>query len=149
MSDNLDEYLAELQARCDAEARDLYGDASVARWQAPPRRGRLEHPDAVGTAGSGREAITVYLRLDKGRVAQASYTTDGCGPSQICGDAAAELASGARPEELAGVTESTIIERLGKLPEQKHHCARIAARALARAAAALAGETGRKEAADG
>ena len=61
---------------------------------------------------------------------QATFQTDGCGSSTVCGSFAAELAMGKTPDELTDITGETILEILGGLPKEDRHCAFLAADAL-------------------
>lgn len=74
--------------------------------------------------------MDIFLKFKEGTVSEASFTTDGCGPSMICGSLAAELAIGKDPEELKKITAETILEVIGGLPEEDQHCASLAANTL-------------------
>jgi NifU-like protein involved in Fe-S cluster formation len=63
-------------------------------------------------------------------VAAASFTTDGCGPSAICGSFAAELSLGRKIEDLADFAGEAILARTGGLPEDDRHCAFLSAAAV-------------------
>jgi hypothetical protein len=66
----------------------------------------------------------------KGWDKAASFVTDGCGASTVCGSLAAETALGKTPEQLADVTGETILAILGVFPEEDRHCAFLAAETL-------------------
>ena len=74
--------------------------------------------------------IQIFLKFEKNVVKEASFTSDGCGCSQVCGSFAAELAIGKTRKELTKITGETILRAVGKLPEEDWHCAFIAAEAL-------------------
>jgi nitrogen fixation NifU-like protein len=74
--------------------------------------------------------MEIFLRLEGDRVKEASFFTDGCGSSTVCGSFAAELALGRTPDELIDITGERILEILGGLPEEDRHCAFLAAEAL-------------------
>ncbi|MBI9088185.1 MAG: iron-sulfur cluster assembly scaffold protein [Desulfobacterium sp.] len=128
MADKLDKFLDDLQEKVFDEARGVLGDKGFDRWQNPRYRGRLPnytvHGHALGDCG---DSMDIYLRFDKDRVAEASYMTDGCGSSQVCGSFAAEMSTGRRAEELADITGEVILEKLGDVPEDDQHCAFLAA----------------------
>lgn len=128
MADRLDRFLDDLQETIFDEARGVLGDKGFDRWQNPRYRGRLPnydvHAHALGDCG---DSMDIYLRFDKDRVAEASYMTDGCGSSQVCGSFAAEMSCGKRVEELADITGEVILEKLGDMPEDDQHCAFLAA----------------------
>ena len=74
--------------------------------------------------------MEIYLKFEDGRVKQASYFTDGCASSQICGSFAAELSIGKDPDELTEITSESILGEIGGLPDEDRHCAALAAEAL-------------------
>jgi len=128
MADRLDRFLDDLQEKIFDEAKEVLGDKGFDRWQNPCFRGRMEnfdvHAHALGDCG---DSMDIYLRFDKERVAEATYMTDGCGSSQVCGSFAAEMSTGRRVEELADITGEVILEKLGDVPEDDQHCAFLAA----------------------
>ncbi|MFH1154489.1 MAG: iron-sulfur cluster assembly scaffold protein [Pseudomonadota bacterium] len=128
MADRLDQFLDDLQKKIFNEAKEVLGDQGFERWQNLKFRGRLEqfnvHGHALGDCG---DSMDIYLKLDGERVAEASYLTDGCGSSNVCGSFAAEMSIGRQVEELADITGEIILSRLGNVPEDERHCAFLAA----------------------
>jgi nitrogen fixation protein NifU and related proteins len=68
--------------------------------------------------------------LKKERVKEATFRTDGCSSSTVCGSFAAELSLGKNPDEVVEISGETILEILGGLPEEDRHCAFLAAETL-------------------
>ncbi len=68
-------------------------------------------------------------------MSDASFQTDGCGPSQICGSFAAELVLGKNTDEIKEITNETILNVIGGLPGEDQHCALLAANTLQEAIA--------------
>ncbi len=60
----------------------------------------------------------------------ASFVTDGCGSSSVCGSFAAEMALGKTPDELTDITGEAILDKIGTFPEEEEHCAYLAAETL-------------------
>lgn len=128
MADSFDQFFDELQEKIFDDAREVLGDKGFDRWQNPKFRGRLENFDAHGhVLGDCGDSMDIYLRFDRERVAEASYVTDGCGSSNVCGSFAAEMSIGKRVEELADITGEVILDKLGNVPEDEQHCAFLAA----------------------
>ena len=71
-----------------------------------------------------------FLKFEKSKVKEATFLTDGCGSSMVCGSFAAELALGETPDELVEVSGETILKILGCFPEENRHCAFLAADTL-------------------
>ncbi len=131
MSDKLDDFLKELQDKIYDETVRDYGEKAFERWLNPSHMHPMEDPDGYGRIkGPCGDTMEIFLRFDKGRVVEASFLTDGCGPSMICGSLAAELASGKEPDEIEKITDKTILETIGGLPEDDQHCALLAANTL-------------------
>ncbi len=71
-----------------------------------------------------------FLKFQDDRVHEASFQTDGCGNSAVCGSFAAEMALDKTPDELIEITGEGILEFLGGFPENDRHCAFLAAETL-------------------
>ncbi len=93
--------------------------------------GRLPLADGYARhTGSCGDTMEIFLRFEDGRVKEASFLTDGCASSMVCGSLAAELAIGKNPEDLKHITGETILKALGGLPKDEEHCAFLAADTL-------------------
>jgi nitrogen fixation NifU-like protein len=66
-------------------------------------------------------------------VKEASFQTNGCGATTVCGSFAAEMALGKDPDELLEVTGQSILDKVGGLPKENEHCATLAAETLGQA----------------
>ena len=131
MSDDLDDFARNLQAQIFEETKQAYGTAAFERWLHPMYNGKIDHPDGYArVTGPCQDTMEIFLRFEDGRVAEASFQTDGCGSSAVCGSFAAEMALGKTPDELLDVTGDAILERLGGLPEEEEHCAQLAGETL-------------------
>jgi nitrogen fixation NifU-like protein len=128
---SLDDFVNDLQAEIDSDALAAYGPEAFARWKKPLYMGPMPEADACGrVTGTCGDTIQVFLRVVDGRVAAATFTTDGCGPSAICGSFAAEMSMGRKVEELVDFAGEAILERTGGLPEGDRHCAFLSAAAV-------------------
>jgi len=131
MSDDFDTFVQDLQDQIYDEARRDYGDVAYERWRNPRYAGALENPDGYGRlTGTCGDTMQIFLKFQGDRVTEATFQTDGCGSSTVCGSFAAELALGRSPEELTEITGETILDILGGLPEEDRHCAFLAAGTL-------------------
>ena len=118
----------------DAEAFELYlGDTS--RRAAPFAGG---YDGAAGGAICG-DLIRISLDPGNGRIEQASFEAEGCAAARAAVAVAAELAEGATAIELAAVGPPDIAAALGGLGPEGFHAVELAADALHRALARLAG----------
>ncbi|MFZ5569675.1 MAG: iron-sulfur cluster assembly scaffold protein [Thermodesulfobacteriota bacterium] len=129
--DNFDDFVNNLQAEIFEEAKSAYGEKGFQRWRNPRYHGRMEQPDAhARITGKCGDTIEIYLQFNNGCVSRASYFTDGCASSSLSGSFAAELAMGKNPDELADITGEAILQAIGRLPKEDHHCTELAAATL-------------------
>ncbi|MBW1759543.1 MAG: iron-sulfur cluster assembly scaffold protein [Deltaproteobacteria bacterium] len=134
MGDTLDDFVNDLQQEIYDDAREAYGETGYQRWMNPCYMGVIENPDGYcKVRGECGDSIEIYLKFDKGKVEKASFQTDGCISSILCGSFAAEMAMGKDPEELIEITGEAIIKKMGKIPEKDRHCAFLAANTLQQA----------------
>lgn len=131
MSDTLDDFVQELQEQIFEETKETYGEIAYQRWLNPLYMGEMIDPDAYARVrGVCGDTMEIFLKFEKDRVKDASFRTDGCGSSTVCGSFVAEMSIGKNPDELLEVTGEAIIEKLGKLPKEDEHCAFLAAETL-------------------
>ena len=131
MADGFDEFARTLQQRIYEETREAYGRKAFERWRRPLYVGAMLNPEGYGCVkGICGDTMEIFLRFENDRVKEATFQTDGCGSSTVCGSFAAELAHGGTPDEVAEITGEMILEVLGGLPEEERHCAFLAAETL-------------------
>ena len=131
MSDPIDAFVDNLQEQIFDETREVYGEAGFQRWRHPLYNGRMENPDShAGITGQCGDTMEMFLVFENGRVKDATYTTNGCGASTVCGSFTAEMALGKTPDELAGITGEKVLAEIGTFPDADQHCAFLAAETL-------------------
>jgi nitrogen fixation NifU-like protein len=93
--------------------------------------GTIGRPDGYArVSGSCGDTMEIFLKFAGERVKEATFQTNGCGASIVCGSFAAELSIGKNPDEIAQITGETILRILGDLPKEDRHCAFLAAETL-------------------
>jgi nitrogen fixation NifU-like protein len=131
MADEFDDFTRSLQSQIYEETREAYGEVAFERWLKPMYVGVMRDPDGYGrVTGTCGDTMEIFLRFEKDRVKAATFRTDGCGPSTVCGSFAAELAHGKNPEEIVDITGELILNIFGGLPKEDRHCAFLAAETL-------------------
>jgi nitrogen fixation NifU-like protein len=132
MTDPLDEFMARTQEYMDEAALERFGPKIFARWDTPRFMKPLPLPDRVGEAADPKhgDTVTLFLKLEGERVAEASFLASGCGPTIVCGEAVAELIQGKHLDEAAKLDVGDILALLETLPANKHRCATLAVQAL-------------------
>jgi nitrogen fixation NifU-like protein len=116
-----------------AEGLPGYSATTIDHFRHPRNVGRLEAANAVGTVDdrATENVITIYLRIEAGRVVEARFRTFGCSACIAASSAVTELVRGKTIRPARGIDAVAILAALDGLPEGKRHCADLAARALA------------------
>lgn len=131
MNNNFESFMEELQNKIFEDTRAEFGDIAFQRWRKPLYMGKMENADGYGRiTGSCGDTMEFFLKFEKDNVREASFKTNGCGSSIVCGSFAAELAIGKIADELPDITGDKILEILKVFPEEDRHCAFLAAEAL-------------------
>ncbi|MCB2194190.1 MAG: iron-sulfur cluster assembly scaffold protein [Deltaproteobacteria bacterium] len=131
MREDLKEAAMNLQEKIFDDTKNAFGVPAFERWQKPLYRGGMDNPDGYARiTGPCKDTMEIFLKFENDRVKEASFETDGCGSSVVCGSFAAEMALHKTPDELLYVTGEDILERLGGLPEVERHCAFLAGETL-------------------
>ena len=112
-----------------------YSDIVLEHFRAPRNMRVMEKPDAVGVAGEPGHGnfMVIYLRLQGGRIAEATYQTHGCCPSIAAGSWLTNRLRGVGVGDARDWSAPRIEAGLGGLPPHKAHCAFLAETALRRA----------------
>ena len=131
MGNELDDFVNGLQNQIMQETKAEFGQVAFERWQNPLYVGAIDTPDGYGRiTGPCGDTMQIFLKFENNKVKEATFLTDGCGYSLVCGSFAAELAIGKSPEQLAKVTAEAILKILGSVPDGYKHCAFLAADTL-------------------
>jgi len=113
------------------DMRAVYSEKTIEHFLNPRNLGKIPAPDGFGRiTGSCGDTMEIYLEVRDDRVINASFWTDGCGPSIASGSMVTELAKGKSVSEARKVTQQDVLDALGGLPEDSLHCALLAANTL-------------------
>jgi nitrogen fixation NifU-like protein len=74
--------------------------------------------------------MEIYLKLRNDKVINASFWTDGCGPSIASGSMITEMAKKMNISEAQRISQHDVLAALDGLPEESEHCALLAANTL-------------------
>jgi len=117
-----------------AKAGELYSETLLQHGIDPRTCGAMEEPDAhARITGDCGDTVEFFLRIRQGRIEAATFTTDGCIFSIASCSVAAEMATGRTLSRCIAINQSSIADRLGKIPADHEHCALLAAMTLQRA----------------
>jgi nitrogen fixation NifU-like protein len=134
MAADLDRFVKELQRQIIEEARAVYSDRVIQEFTNPKNVGRLAEPDAQATVqGQCGDTMEISLRLNGEKIEEASFTTDGCGPTVACGSMLTAMVQGTSLDEAKRIRPQRLIDALDGLPEESVHCAELAVTTLKKA----------------
>ncbi len=111
---------------------NMYTDKVMDHFSNPRNVGQIEHPNVVvkvGDPGCG-DAVLIFLKIDNDVITDVKYKVYGCGAAIATTSMASTMIIGKSLDEALEVTDDTVAEALGGLPENKMHCSNLAATAI-------------------
>jgi nitrogen fixation NifU-like protein len=135
-NDKWDRLVAELQREIEEKEQALYSPKVLEQVRNPKHLGRMQAPDAraVLTGWCG-DTMEFYLRLNGNTIEEATFLTDGCGPSVACGNMLTTMVQGLALAEANRIDPEDLLVALDGLPEDSAHCATLAVNTLRQAIA--------------
>jgi nitrogen fixation NifU-like protein len=113
------------------DMKQTYSEKTINHFLNPRNLGEIAAPDGFGrVVGGCGDTMEIYLKVRDDKVVNASFWTDGCGPSIASGSAVTELAKGRSIPEINKITQQDVLDALGGLPDENLHCALLAANTL-------------------
>jgi nitrogen fixation NifU-like protein len=114
-----------------------YSAIATEHYRNPRNVGRLDDANGVGIVDdrATENLITIYVRVQAGRIAAARFRTFGCSACIAASSVTTELARGRTMAQAERIDAASVLEALDGLPSGKEHCAALAAQALAAALA--------------
>jgi len=124
---DFDQMVEELQRQIVEQERAVYSARVIEEAYHPRNLGRMTEPDAYGRVrGWCGDTMEIYLRLNGEWIEEATFMTDGCGPSIACGSMLTVMVRGVSLEKAGGIKPEDLIAALDGLPEESVHCAELA-----------------------
>ena len=128
---DFDRLVAELQQQIVEQEQALYSAKVIEETHNPKNLGCMDEPDAYGVVqGWCGDTMEVYLRLNGDRISEATFMTDGCGPSVACGNMLTTMVRRMSLKEAGEIRPEDLIAALDGLPEESLHCAELAVSTL-------------------
>jgi len=96
------------------------------------KREVLRNPDGYGKSSRGEcgDTIEIFLTLRDGRIASASFETNGCLYTLASANAVVHMVEGKTIEDAWEITPEEVMDYLETLPRAEKHCAQLAVRTL-------------------
>jgi len=110
---------------------ETYSATVIEHARNPRNLGMLPKADGYAAVmGRCGDTMEIWLRVRDGRITEATFDTNGCGPNIATLSVLTELAKGKGIGEARDITPEYVLDRLGGLPEENIECAFLATAAL-------------------
>jgi len=110
----------------------LYSEKVMDHFRNPRNVGEIEDADGIGQVGNAKcgDIMRITLKIEDGVIADAKFTTFGCGSAIATSSMATEIIKGRPVEEALELSNQAVVEALDGLPPQKIHCSVLAEEAV-------------------
>ena len=113
------------------EMRKIYFEITIDHAMNPRNVGNLMDADGFAkVTGPCGDTMEIWLRVNNGTIAEATFMIDGCGTSIASGSMVTEMAKEKSIIEARKISQQDVLNALGGLPEESQHCALLAANTL-------------------
>jgi nitrogen fixation NifU-like protein len=122
-----------------ASIRDMlvssgYAEEAIHYFLTKPNLGPLQGANHVTElTGPCGDTMKCFIKVDKGRIADAKYQVLGCPGAVSAAMALADLIRGKTLSEALEIKDRDVFRRLVQIPDQKQHCIRLAVKTLEKA----------------
>jgi nitrogen fixation NifU-like protein len=131
MAKTSDDLFKELEQSVMQDMKKLYSERTIDHFLKPRNLGEMPGPDGFGRiTGPCGDTMEIYLKVKDSKIMNASFWTDGCGPSIASGSMITELVKGMSIADAERITDQDLLSALGGLPVDSLHCASLAADSL-------------------
>ncbi|MHA1650634.1 MAG: iron-sulfur cluster assembly scaffold protein [Candidatus Helarchaeota archaeon] len=129
-----DKFIDELQEEIYQEELRTFSRKVVEEYYNPKNWGKIEDANAKATIkGPCGDTQMIFLKIQNGIITDASFMTDGCGPTIACGSKLTTMVLNKSIAEAKKITPEALTEALDGLPPEHQHCALLAVNTLKKA----------------
>lgn len=129
--DDFVKFLEELQRKIEYDEEQTYSKIVIFEYRNPSNFGEMENPDSVGMIkGPCGDTMKIYLKIEKKKIKNVSFWTDGCGATIACGSMLTKMIKGVTIEEAAIISKEELTKALNGLPKEHLHCSKLAVNSL-------------------
>ena len=110
----------------------MYSEIVMDHFKNPRNVGEIADADGIGEVGNPvcGDMMNVFIKVENDKIADIKFKTFGCGAAIAVSSMLTELAKGKTLDEAMKITNKTVAEALGGLPQNKLHCSNLGADAL-------------------
>ncbi len=132
--DDFVKLLEELQRKIEYDEEETYSKVVIREYRNPSNFGVLDNPYALGEIkGPCGDTMKITLEIKNNIILKASFWTDGCGATIACGSILTKIIKGKTLQEANDISNLQLLEALGGLPTEHHHCTILAINTLQKA----------------
>jgi len=115
-----------------SDGYNQYTEAVLDHARNPRNVGGMDDANVVVQVGDPDcgDTLLLFMKIDDGRVENVSFLIKGCGAAIATASMGSELVKGKTLNEALLVTDATVTEALGGLPDDKEHCSNLIASAV-------------------
>lgn len=109
-----------------------YSDKVMDHFSNPRNVGEIPDADGVGTVGNPicGDVMKMFVKIKDNVIVDVKFKTFGCGAAIATSSMVTEIIKGKTIDEALKVSNKTVVEALGGLPQVKMHCSVLAEQAL-------------------
>ncbi len=132
--DDFEKLIKELQRKIEFDEEETYSKVVIHEYRNPNNFGVIDDPDGVGKIkGPCGDTMKITLKIDRGKIKNAYFWTDGCGATIACGSMLTKMIIGESLENVINISSSKLIKSLERLPKENYHCSVLAVNTLKKA----------------
>jgi nitrogen fixation NifU-like protein len=133
---DFDRWVTVLQEAILEQQRAMFSPRVLAEASQPQNLAIMEDHDGYGLVfGSCGDVMEIFLKLDRDRIEEIAFMTNGCGPTVACGSMLTRMARGKSLADASAIEAAEVIVALDGLPAEHIHCATLAVDTLLEAIA--------------
>jgi nitrogen fixation NifU-like protein len=131
MAQEFDDAFKEVEQAVMEDMKKVYSEKTIDHFLNPRNLDEIPAPDGFGrVTGPCGDIMEICLKVRDDKVMNASFWTDGCGPSIASGSMVTEMAKRMNIGEAQRISQHDVLAALDGLPEESEHCALLAANTL-------------------
>ncbi len=111
---------------------ELYNEKVIDHYSNPRNVGEIEDYSGVGEVGNPvcGDILRIYLKVEDNIITDVKFKTFGCGAAIASSSISTELIKGKSVDEALKITNKSVVDELGGLPQIKMHCSILAEEAI-------------------
>lgn len=110
----------------------MYSEKVIDHFSNPRNVGEIENANGIGQVGNAKcgDIMRITLDVEDNIIKDVKFKTFGCGAAVATSSMVTEMVKGKTLDEALAISNATVAEALGGLPQTKMHCSNLAADAV-------------------